>query len=363
MGSPGPHRASLWIRWAGGPLLALVLVLQLLRVLFAMGFYRPGKMYRSLVAWRLFFRAEKVALGWMDIHFPMTGGSPIQRRRLLRYARNALGLTAIQPWMQQQGWIWPRRQCAIGTAYGLCIPLYDDCFDEVSPASARAFAEAFHESLSGELWRPDQVPDGMSDAPEALRSISCALWSEIEAPHRVRFTELLREMNLAQLDSLEEHMEGTPPERLREISARKGVASFRLLLSAVGDLEAHRKPALTAAAIWAQWMDDYDDLESDRAQGTITFIAQLEDEDRALEFIRDELRSVLRALEDQFGASSRLFADVLALNFVIKTAHQRTVKVAQRWRLESAMPRFFWKGAQPEDPDIRSGREPRLPTS
>ena len=352
-------RFSFVSRWVWRAILSLVLVLHLAWLLVQRGFYWPARMVSALRVWRLFAQANRVADAWMAQHLSQENLRPAQRRRFLRYARNTLGLVAIQPPFQRTGWNWPRRESSIGAAYGICIPLFDDCFDLLDLDAARSFGQAFQASLSEPIWRPEAVPLGMPDTPHLLRTVSTALFAEVRPEDRLKFTELLREMTDAQLESLDERLTATPIEQRRQISTRKGVASFRLLLVAIGQAEAAKSPALAIAAEWAQWMDDYDDLESDAAQGSWTYMAHLHATNQALSFLETQLDAVSESLNQAFNGSGRLFADVLSLNFVIKVAHRRTWVMAQKWGVGPHMPRFFWKGGTPDDSGTPKGLEGR----
>jgi len=180
--------------------------------------------------------------------------------------------------------------------------------------------------------------------PEALRIISNLLWREIQETDKIYFTDSLREMNEAQFDSLEESIVGTSPERLQQISARKAIASFNLLLSALGESKENLSHSLETAAVWAQCMDDYDDLESDLAHGLFTHISILDTKGDALIFLQKQLSTVLKLLKEDFGSSADLFSCMLCLNFVIKIAHKQTQSIALRLDSADAMPGFYWKG-------------------
>lgn len=325
-------------------LLSVVLVFYLAKWLVVLGFYHPRKILWALKVWFLFSRAENISKLWItkNLHFDEHNSS--YRKHLIRYSRNTLGLVAIQPCNQMSGWNWPDRKTAIGIIFGISIPLYDDCFDEVERAEAIEFYSLFTKSLESGYWCPDQVPDGLIIMPEALRIVSKLLWQEIQETDKVHFSNSLREMNKAQFDSLEEHIHGTSPERLKQISARKAIASFNLLLSALGESKETKSHGLETAAIWAQWMDDYDDLESDLAQGTITLISLLDAKGDALIFLQKELGTVLKLLKEEFGSSADLFGCMLSLNFIIKVAHKQTQIIASLLGFPDVMPGFYWKG-------------------
>ncbi len=262
----------------------------------------------------------------------------------MRYSRNTLGLVAIQPFNQANGWNWSSKKSTIGIIFGISIPLYDDCFDEVERAEAIEFYTLFNKSLESGYWCPDQVPDGLKIMPEALRIVSKLLWQEIQETDKKYFTNSLREMNEAQFDSLEESIVGTSPERLQRISARKAIASFNLLISALGESKENLSHSLETAAVWAQCMDDYDDLESDLAHGLFTHISILDAKGEALIFLQKELGTVLKLLKEEFGSSADLFGCMLSLNFIIKITHKQTHSVALLLDFPDSMPGFYWKG-------------------
>lgn len=325
-----------------------VLIFHMAKNLFKAGFYRPDRALCALKLWLLFLGAHKRAGKWIDGSFTASGLTQTDRKRLVRYARNTLGLVAVQPEYQRSGWKWPERETEVGITYGLCIPLYDDSFDEVGVDEAVLFGHRFHKSLIEEIWDPEKVPDGAWISKDALRMVSRALWTCVDTDDRAGFSELLREMNSAQLESLNERVPGTCGELLMEVSARKGIASFQLLLSALGIpenglMDEPRK----AAAVWAQWMDDYDDLDSDRIQGSETMISRLNDQSGSEDFIRSGLERVTELLEGKYHREGKTFSTMLKLSFIVKISHKETNRIAEKLGPHTKMPAFFWKGNPP----------------
>jgi hypothetical protein len=104
-------------------------------------------------------------------------------------------------------------------------------------------------------------------------------------------------------------------------------------------------------------MDDYDDLESDLMQGSITFIAHLERTSAALPFIRDELQHLRRDCNAVYNRNANFFCDVLTLNLIVKVAHKKTIRKANKQNASSSMPRFYWKGGEKSDTGARKNSQ------
>lgn len=325
--------------------LYMALLLQIIYISVGMSIYHPKTAICSLYLWCLFIKAHRKAIRLVDDVFMCYGLSDEVKKRLVRYARNTLALVAAQPDYQHSGWNWPQRETEIGLFFGLCIPLYDDSFDEVEIHDAALFGKSFQESLLSDVWDPGKVPDVVWVANDALRKVSRELFTRINPIDRELFSDNLREMNSAQMESLLEHIPETSSDSLREISARKGIASFQLLLSSLGLL---KKGVLNdsrrAAAVWAQWMDDFDDIESDTIQGSETLINRLNAQGSAEELIRSELERVTELLEEDFRRDGFVLSTMLKLSFVIKLSHKRVNSFAMKLGPKTRMPVFFWKG-------------------
>lgn len=275
------------------------------------------------------------------------------KRRYMRYSRNTLVLVAIQPHFQKKGWDWQSLETQIAILYGICIPLYDDNFDEQESEQALLFCKEFSAFMQKDYFRSDVPISFTCLNSELFGTILDKLRQLIPKQNQEDFRFWALEMHEAQIDSLDEHQPNTPMERLKQITERKASASLFFLLASVMTWGQKEEKSLQHAAIWAQYMDDYDDLESDRQQGSITYIARLEEEGTALLFIRKELSMLRQQCIVAHGTSANLFCDVLTLNFIIKVAHQQTLRIAIQKGIRQHMPRLFWKGADQQDTGAR----------
>jgi hypothetical protein len=333
--------------------LIFTLVFHLAMELFRNSFWRPSRIFSLIKAMITFKRADKESKQFLAPIFAEVGLSVSEQRRYLRYSRNTLALVAIQPHFQQNGWKWPRRETQIAILYGISIPLYDDNFDEQPLEAALQFSKHFSDFIQNDYFSEKTDITFPCLHQQLFQVVLNSLLQIIPDERREGFQYWANEMHFAQIESLAEHDNKTTKEKLQGITARKASASLFFLLASVMKWDNQPEKALQRAAIWAQYMDDYDDLESDLLQGSITFIAHLEREGTALPFIREELLHLRKECRERYNWKANFFCDVLTLNLIVKVAHKKTIQAAIKQNVSNSIPRFYWKGEAKGDTGAR----------
>lgn len=330
----GPKRAWHWMR-----LRVLLLVFVLWECARA-GFWRPARVIAALRVWALFRQCDAVAQATVGPLLKEHAVPPPQARRLLRYARNCVGLARATP-LPPAAELGPDGQDACAAAYGLCIPLYDDLLDWPDEQDARRWAEQC------EVWLVEHAPSATGMPGEPLLH---AVWAAVTAPmtpeRRQIFAETLHLLHTAQVAAMVERQPDTPEAELEAVSRRKGALSFVLLIAGCLEARPDMASALYDCGALAQLMDDLDDLDEDRRLGSRTFTSLLAERRQAVPYMRAQLDRVLAPVEAGFGVGpSRIFTTMLRLNLVIKLAHHRLRReLVGNKALAPLAPAFYSRG-------------------
>lgn len=134
--------------------------------------------------------------------------------------------------------------------------LYDDLLDDTTRAG---FAERTAKLFCGGVYEP------MDDLERLHRSFFFALYAEVADDGRAPIMEALLQLHRAQTISLLQRGGFLAPERLREVTERKGALTMEVLFALVHpSMSGDEREIIHAIGRALQLLDDYVDAEVDR---------------------------------------------------------------------------------------------------
>lgn len=168
---------------------------------------------------------------------------------------------------------------------------YDSAFDEYDIRTARSNGQAVLDVINGE-----------GDGEQLDTSTRKALQLAQENLNSAAM-EALKDLTLAQIDSLKQREAKIDEPTLEDITRRKGGNTALLFALEVNpDMTARKRKAYQELGVLFQLTDDFEDATKDKAEGIITLATISGDNTRLIARIKKQYKLVLRLFTQNYEA-------------------------------------------------------------